>query len=181
MSDFWTVVGAFTGVVSVVIAAFLAGVRRGTTKTKQALNNQQRKATFSKIYAPAYALFLTRHVTTASGRGAPYFRQRIRNAQEFLFEEGKPIQALKALFDKQEFEGAGEVEYGGLFPLEIITDLVESNSQYADSELGVLVARANRAQYEEIEGNGLLTKAELNLFYHIANKYQKLSNEYADV
>jgi len=42
-------------------------------------------------------------------------------------------------------------------------------------------AMRNRAQHEESKGNGLLTKAELNLLYHIANQYQKLSGEYADV
>ncbi|MBW1939430.1 MAG: hypothetical protein JRI67_11855 [Deltaproteobacteria bacterium] len=181
MSDFWTVIGAIAGVLGIVIGAFAAGVKRGAAKSKRALNDDWRKAKFSKIYAPAYALFLTRHITTCTGRGAPYFRQRLKNAKELLFEEGRLVKAFKALFDKQELEEDGEVEYGGSFPLKHITDLVESNSQYADSELCLLVARANRAQYEEYEGNGLLTVAELQLFYHIANQHRKLSREYADV
>ena len=39
MSDLWTVVGAVTGVVSIAIAAFVAGVKRGAAKTKRALND----------------------------------------------------------------------------------------------------------------------------------------------
>ncbi len=181
MSDFWTVIGAVASVISIGVAAFVAGVKHGTAKTKRALADEWRKAKFTNIYAPAHALFLTRHITTASGRGAPYFRQRLRNAKEILFEKGKLIEATKALFDKQEMEEVGEVEYGGCFPLSEITELVKSNNQYADTDLTLLVARANRAQYEESEGNCLLTKAELNLFYHIVNQYQKLSREYADV
>ena len=181
MNDFWAVVGATAGVVGVVIVAYAAGVKHGTSKTKRSLVNEQRRTQFSKIYAPAHALFLTRHITTASGRGAPYLRQRIRNATDILLQEIKPIEAFQALFDKQELEEVGEVEYGGSFPLSKITELVNANSQYADSELTLLVARANRSQYEEAEGNELLTKAELKLFYHIADRYQKLSREYANV
>jgi len=181
MDDFWTIASALTGVTGAAIAAYAAGVKRGTSKTRRALADEQRKAKFSNIYAPAYALFLTRHITTASGLGAPYFRQRYKNARDILFEQGKFIGAFKALFDKQEREEIGEVEYGGSFPLGNITELVKAHSQHADSELTLLVARANRARYEESEGDQLLTKAELSLFYHIADQYEKLSREYADV
>lgn len=181
MSDFWTVVGAIAAVLALLAAAFAAGVSRGREKTMRALNDERRKAKFESIYAPAYALFLTRHITTCTGRAAPYFRQRLKNAKELLLEERRPVIAFKALFDKQEFDETGEVEYGGDFPLNEITKLVERNSQFADREIGLLVARANRAKYDEYEGNGLLTKAELQLFYHIANEHRKMCREYADV
>jgi len=180
MSDFWTVVGAIAGIISIALAAFAAGVKYGAAKSKRALADGQRKAKFTNIYAPAQALFLTRHITTASGRGAPYFLQRLRNAKVILLEKGEIIEAFKAIFDKQKFEDVGEVEYGGSFPLAEITKLVINNSQYTDTELTNLVALANRAQYEESR-DGLLTKAEMELFYHIINQYQKLGNEYADV
>ncbi len=181
MSDFWTVVGAVTAVLALLAAAFAAGVRRGRETAIRALNDQRRRAKFERIYAPAYALFLTRHITTCTGRAAPYFGQRLKNAAERLLEERRPVKAIKALFDEQEFEETGEVEYGGDFPLNEITELVERNSKYADGELGLLVARANRAKYEEYEGRDLLTKPELQLFYHIADEHKRMCREYADV
>ncbi len=181
MIDFWTVFGALATILVLVGSAYRVGVARGGAKTKRDLCDERRQNQFSRIYAPAYALFLTRHITTASGRGAPYFRQRFRNAKDVLVDDRKPLQALKSLFDKQELEETGEVEYGGSFPLSNITNIVEKNNQYADSELMLFVARANRSQYEDYESNGLLTRAELKLFYHIADRYRDLSRSFADV
>lgn len=182
MSDFWTVIGAIAAVLALLSVSFTAGVRSGTRRTKRALNDERRKAKFERIYAPAYALFLTRHITTCAGRAAPYLRQRLKNAKELILEQRRPVMAFKALFDKQDLGETGEVEYGGDFPLNEITELVKYNSQFADREIGHLVARANRAKYEEYyEGNGMLTNAELQLFYHIANEHGRMCREYADV
>lgn len=181
MSDFLTVVGAIAAILPLLAAAFAAGVSRGRKVTIRALNDERRKVKFESIYAPAYALFLTRHITTCTGRAAPYFRQRLKNAKELLLEERRPVMAFKALFDKQELGETGEVEYGGDFPLNEITKLVQKNSQFADRTIGALVARANRAKYEEYEGNSLLTEAELQLFYHIISEHTKMCQEYADV
>lgn len=180
MSEFWSVVAGVVTICGVAGTSYGIGFSKGASKTRIKLNNDRRKARFEKIYAPAFALFLTRHITTASGALTPHFRQRFREAAKAL-KQGRFLFACRALVDKQYLEELGEVEYGKPFPLSEITALVNNHSRFADSRLGLLVEKANRAKYEEPNPDRLLTNAELKLFYHVVHEYQLLSREFTGV
>lgn len=177
MNDFWTAVSAIVAVALAIGGAYKVGVEVGGTRTRKALASNRDLQSLSEVYAPLFGLFTTRHITTASGRGAPYLRQRLRNAVEILTEECRPIKALAAVFDKQELGVSGEVEYGGSFPLHVITKHLKGREHLADHELLILVERANRAQYEQPTEHGLLTDEDLRLFQHISDRHAKLTKK----
>jgi len=139
------------------------------------------KNSLDRVYSPIYVLFLTCHVTTYSSTGAPFLRQRLSNALDHSLtirrRRGAIRDALKAVFDK-EIHTSGEVEYGGDFPRDQIKDIVLKNHVYADRRLLELVAWADRAQYEDPHGNGKLTDADLELYHHILNQYERLRKRY---
>lgn len=134
-------------------------------------------ARFEKIYTPLQVLFLTRHITTVSSYGAPYLRQRLRNAGDYL-AEGKVLRGLKAIFDKQPWGPNAEVEFGGPFPLSQILHIVEENERYCDQTLLNLIAQADRARYEESTHDYGMTSAELSLFDHIIEQHRALSKKF---
>lgn len=178
MNEFWTVLGAVAAVLVLVGPAYSCGVKVGSTRTLKALNNERERSRFVKVYAPLFGLFTTCHITISTGRAAPYLRHRLRNAREVLFEERKPLKAFAALFDKQDLGKDAEVEYGDRFPLVAITKHLRGLEGAADRELIVLVARANRAQYEDNAGAGLLTQEELQLYEHISAQHEYLSRKF---
>lgn len=170
MNNFWTVIGA----IAAVFPIYLTGFKRGEYKVKKAIMDDRRKARFDEIYAPANALFLDRHITTARFIGARHFRQRLKNSRAIWSERRKLRKAVSAIFDKQESELLGEVEHGKVFPLFELTKLVERNIKFADSKLVDLVAAANRAKYE-LRDERLLSNEELNLYDHVWREHRKLS------
>lgn len=124
-----------------------------------------------------YGLFLTRHITTSSSIGSPYLRQRLHNSRE-LFGRGRYVPALKAIFDKQESEPAGEVEYGGSFPLDQMQRIIKGHEMYCDETLLNLIARADRSRYEDVAGGSEVTSAELALYEHIVKRHRALGKKY---
>ncbi|MBR0565102.1 hypothetical protein J5J83_03095 [Azoarcus sp. L1K30] len=173
MNDFWTAFSALAAIFTIVGGAYAFGKNNGYRQATLALNNERESKRFVEIYAPLMGLFTTCHITTVSARGAPYLRQRIRNSIECLLDR-KPLQALKALVDKQDQGVSGEVEYGGTFPLPEITQRLKGRERFADQELVNLVARANRAQYEDQPSDSDLTDADILLFNHICREHEKL-------
>jgi hypothetical protein len=181
MNDFWTALAAVIAALGIVAGAYRVGLNVGYRRAKLYLNSDRERNRFGKIYAPSYGLFTTCHITTASARGAPYIRQRVRNSFTILFDERRPLAAVKALFDKQDLGTSAEVEYGRHFPLSEITKHLRGKEHYADQTLLNLVARSNRSQYEDMPSDGQLTDADLRLFNHICREYEKLSNRFTKV
>jgi hypothetical protein len=161
MADVWAALGS--------VASLL---RRLVPKT-----DKRERERFEKIYAPMYALFITRHITTSSSIGAPYFSQRIENAKE-LFERKKYWRALKALFDKKHSEPAAEVEYGGAFPMAQIHKIVKGNEMYCDEKLLILIARADRSHYEDMPSDREVTSAQLALYERIIDRHRVFNKKY---
>lgn len=179
MNDFWTALAAVLAAFGIVAGTFRVGLEIGYRRATRDLNSDRERNRFSEIYAPLYGLFTTCHITTVSVRGAPYLRQRVRNAIQALVDERRPLAAMKALFDKQDFGASGEVEYGPHFPRPEITKRLQGREQYADQALLNLVAGANRSEYEDMPDNGQLTDADVKLFNHICREYEKLSDIFA--
>lgn len=179
MNDFWTAFAAVVAALSIIWGAFQAGITVGHNRAARKINAGRDSKRFANIYAPVYGFFTTCHITTVNAYGAPHFRQRIHNAKVALLENRRPLEALWALFDKQDMGTSGEVEYGSDFPLAAITKHLKGREQYADQSLLNLVARANRAQYEEIPTDRALTDADLQLFDHICAEHEKLSRRFS--
>lgn len=178
MSAFWTAVSAIVAVLLMLGGAYKFGAMQGYNKARRDLNSDREAKRLSEIYAPLFGMFTTCHVTTVPGRGAPYIRQRLRNAYDILTEELRPMNALKAVFDKQDLGTSGEVEYGGEFPLSKITAHLRGKEHFADRRLLLLVAKANRAQYENRPVTGELTDEDLRLFDHISSEHEELSRRF---
>lgn len=156
---------------STVITTWIS--RRGVAEARDL-------ARFENLYRPLIALFLTRHVTTSRGMGAPRLRHRLSNAWMELGAYRRRWVGVKracgALFDRQ-ISMSGEVEFGGDFPLSEIVHLVRDNSNHASSELIRLVNRADRSRYEGPDFS-LLTDEELTLFTHIESEHHRLSSKF---
>lgn len=178
MNDFWTAFSALAAALTLIGGAYAFGRTTGYKQATRDLNNERDAKRFSEIYAPLMGLFTMCHITTATGRGAPYLRQRCRNAWRLL-RTGQLIQAALALFDEQELGVSGEVEYGSSFPLHSITKHLQGREQFSDPALITLVARANRAQYEDHPNDNELTQADLALFEHICEQHEVLSHRFA--
>jgi hypothetical protein len=137
---------------------------------------------FKHLYVPLYNLFLARHVTVCTAPRAPHFRDRLRNAIDVFYRTKKPMVAVKkacrALFDKQ-ISPSVEIEFGGDFPNRKILSIAQDNAECADQKLLVLIARADRARFEEMPGYGEMTQADFELYEHICNERASLSNKYA--
>ncbi|WOS67075.1 MULTISPECIES: hypothetical protein [Sinorhizobium] len=137
-------------------------------------------ARLENLYRPLITLFLTRHVVTSKGVGAPRLRHRLSNAwMELGAYRSRWVglkRACRALSDPQVSMSA-EVEFGGDFPLSQILDLVRDNSSHASFELIRLVNRADRSRYEEPDFS-LLTDEELALFTHIDSEHRRLSSKF---
>ena len=177
MNDFWAAFSAVAAALTLIGGAYAFGRSAGYKQAMRDLNNEREAKRFSEIYAPLMGLFTTCHITTVTGRGAPYFRQRLRNAWRLL-RAGRLVQAALAIFDKQDLGVSGEVEYGSSFPLSRITKHLNGREQFADQPLIGLVARANRAQYEDQPGDNELTSADLALFDHVCQQHEALSRRF---
>lgn len=175
MNEFWTAFSALLAIAIAIGGSYRVGVAVGVARARRQVANDHDRAAFTEVYAPLFGLFTTRHITTASGRGAPYLRQRLRNAAEVLTDERRPIKAIAAIFDKQELGVSGEVEYGGDFPLGTITKHLKGKEHLADRELLLLVERANRAQYEQSTDHNEMTDEDLKLFQYISKRHEEFA------
>ena len=178
MNDFWTTFFAIISALSVVYGAYRFGRNAGYKQAMRDLNNEREAKRFSEIYAPLMGFLTTCYITTATGWGAPYFRQRLGNALRLL-RMGRLVQAALAIFDKQDLGVSGEVEYGSSFPQSEITKHLKGREQFADQRLIYLVADANRARYEEQPEDNELTSTDLALADHVNQQYEALSRRFA--
>ena len=138
---------------------------------------------FEGIYSPLYNLFLTRHVTTFAS-AAPRLRHRLSNAANALHNikrrgaAAAVRAAIRTLFERP--ITSAEVEYGGVFPLCQIQKIVRAHGQLADDRLLLLLARADRAQYEEATGGGGdMTSVDLELFNYVCDQHTRLNRKHA--
>lgn len=178
MNDFWTALASVIALYLAMQAAYLRGKKKGAHEERLRLDRDWRVQCFTELYAPLFSLFITRHITSSIGRGAPHLRQRIRNACQILINERRPVEATKAIFDHQVIGPFAEMEYGGDFPLKKIIDHVKSRPHLADEKLKLAVAKADRAEYERgLSGtaDGLLTDEQFQLFNLICDKHETLA------
>jgi hypothetical protein len=178
MNDFWTALASVVALYVAMQAAYRHGKKKGAHEERLRLDRDWRIQCFTEIYAPLFSLFITRHVTSSTGRGAPHFRQRIRNAYQILINERRPVAAIKAIFDHHVIGPFAEVEYGGDFPLKQIVDHVKNRAHLADEKLKLAIGKADKAEYERgLSGivDGLLTDEQFQLFNLICNKHQALA------
>lgn len=179
-NDFWTALAAVLAALTIAYGAFSVGREFGRREMKRSLFVDRESARFREIYAPIVGMFAECHISTVQSRGAPYFRQRVRNAWDEA-REGRTRNALRALFDKQDGGISGEVEYGCVFPLGRILKHLSGREQFADPQLITLVKRADRAQYEDRPDENELTDADLNLLEHIHREYVSLAKRFTGV
>ena len=160
---------------SVLIGAYKYGYKRGYKEAKSKLTEKIVEKRHELLYAPLYALFTTRHITSCQTVLAPYFRTRFRNFIEQI-RRRRIRYAFVVLFDKKKTKETAEIEFGGVFPFNEIKQIIQSNVAYADEELLNLLRRAERSRYENPSANHYsLTDEEFALFCHIADTYSKLN------
>lgn len=177
MNDFWTIFTAVTSALILAGGAYSYGRDAGYKQARRDLNNEREAKRFSEIYAPLMGFFTTCYIMTSPKWGAPDFPQRLGNALRLL-QIGRLVQAMLAIFDKQDLDVSGEVEYGSSFPLSRITEHLKGREQFADQQLIYLVARANHARLEEQPEDNELTSADLALTDHVNQQYKALSRRF---
>ncbi len=166
---------ALTAAAVLLVCNFVgASASRLFERRRQTLAHDRKR--LLKLYRPLVALFLTRHVTVCTSRGAPYLRLRLQNARRELGSYQRRSVGLKrawrALFDQQ-ISSSAEVEFGGDFPLSQIVELVKKEAEHADTELLSYVRRADRSRYEDASCPSM-TDEEFELFEHISNEHDRL-------
>lgn len=168
-------------VISVLAVCKAASIVRSRIVSDRQIAAERGHKRLTKLYRPFVSLFLTRHVTTSSGTGAPYLRHRIANAWHELSSYRRRrvgvVRAFHALFDKR-ISSSSEVEFGGDFPLKEILQLTRQHSEHADDDLLDLVRRADRSRYEDGD-SARLTDEEVALFGHIWEQHQRLTKRVA--
>ena len=178
LADISTVLGTVLGALTVAGSAFEVGRRFGRRRARQEFAENRDLKRLNEIYAPIIGMFTECHITTSTGRGAPYLRQRLRNARD-EFKDGRFKQSVRAVFDKQDLGTSGEVEYGNSFPLTRIIAHLRGREQYSDPELLYSVKRAARSHYEDDAAERELTEAELKLLNFVYQEYARLSERFA--
>ena len=176
-NDFWTALAAIVAALTLVGGAFLVGRNIGRQEMKRENSYEREMKRYTDIYTPIVVMFAECHITTVSARGAPYLRQRLRNAWDEL-RKYRIVPALKALFDKQDTGVFGEVEYGRSFPHQSILSHLKGKEHLADPRLLWLVRTADRSQYEDRPEGNDLTHADLSLLSHVYHEYSKLAKRF---
>jgi hypothetical protein len=133
---------------------------------------------YRNVYSPLYAELMKIQIITSSATLAPYLRQRAEKAwAKFRAIKNKRI-AIKiawiTLFDKQITKETGEVDYGGVFPIERINHVVHATLAYCDDELFRLTSRAVNNRKEEHINSGEVTYDDVLLFRHIIKQRDRL-------
>lgn len=176
-------VGVIVGIITIIstlIATHRYAYKRGQKNADNDFKRLARQNRYKLIYAPLRKLLLDKHVTSAIWVQFPRFSQRMKRATKDL-KRLKFKSAYIKLKDKNGGKPSAEVEFGGDFPLEEIRKIVEENIQWADSKLIGLVQRADRAQYEQHNGdyapyyNQLMTDEEFELFNHVFDNFSALN------
>lgn len=169
------IVAGFVTIFSVVVGAYKYGHKQGYKEAKSKLREKTLEKRHSLLYAPMYALFTTRHITSCQATLAPYFLMRFRNFLEQI-KRRRIRYAFVVLFDKKKTKETAEVEFGGGFPLNEIKQIILSNVAYADEKLLNIFRQADRSRYEDPRANHYsLTEEEFALFLHIVDTYSKLN------
>lgn len=171
------IVALLLAVCTSIIGSFFAGMKFGAVQTRRKLLSDREEKRFSELYAVLWALFLDRHVEGSSINLAPYFRDRLNNAQTILTERKFSWRTLRraarALFDKR-VSSSYEMAFG-TFPTSQILTLLRGREHLADSKLLSLVKAADLASIEARDGHVGLHPEEIRLLDHIHDEYQRLS------
>jgi hypothetical protein len=174
----WVPLATFIATVLVACQVVSLIISRAIIRSRTSADHNRKRLV--NLYRPLSNLFLTRHVTISTGINAPYLRYRIKNAWvEITSRQRYAVagrRAFRALFDRQRSTSA-EIEFGGTFPLTEIMELARANAKYADRQLLLNIAHADRSRYEEAS-NGLLTDDELALFTYIDGEHKRLSKKF---
>jgi hypothetical protein len=168
------IISAFVG--------FCAGVYRlGSRNALKSIRQTNLVNRYENIYAPMSCLFLTRPVTSVRGVLAFYWQQRWANAKKLL-KKGKLLPAFTALFDKKATKETAEFEYGHIFPMKEILQILEGNEAYADERLLDLITQVERSKYDENVqeiDEQILTDEEFALYRHIVQTHERLQHLFA--
>ncbi len=169
------VLAALVAILTAVVAFYKYVFKRGYQQAKSELREQMLDKRHALLYAPMYALFTTRHITSCQATLAPYFGKRFRSFIEQI-KRRRIRYAFVVLFDKKKTREKAEIEFGGTFPLDEIKQIIQSNVAYADEKLLNLLGQADRSRYENpSEDHYLLSDEEFALFHHIAHTHSKLN------
>lgn len=169
------ILAALVAILTAAVGSYKYGFKQGYQQAKSELREQILDKRHALLYAPLYALFTTRHITSCQTTLAPYFRMRFRSFIEQI-KRRRIRFAFVVFFDKKKTKEIAEIEFGGTFPLDKIKQIIQSNVAYADEELLNLFRRADRSRHESPSNNQyLLTDEEFSLFLHIADTYSKLN------
>jgi hypothetical protein len=186
-------IGPWCWLVAVVFSIF--SIVRATdliSKTAHARSDRRRRRArniYINLYAPLYAELMNIHVVTATSVLAPKFRDRWENAVDKLrtiksrslsIRRRRAVlkAAWTALFDRQETEERGEVEYGGAFPIDEIDRLVRDNPLNCDDTLLTLVRRAISTRIENGVSPHDVTPDDVRLYRHIFQQRDRLKRVY---
>lgn len=177
MNNFWTIVGGCASMIA-IIAAFISGFKwlykRFPSRCNVLNKNEYLAKRYELIYVPLRKSFLDCNMLGSQAVRYPYLTQRIKNAW-WYFKRLKFKNVFRAIMDKGIFESA-EFEYGGVFPIVEIRNIIEKNIKYADTELVNLVQSVGRASHEPHRSYEFeLLSEEISLFNHIIKIYEKLS------
>jgi len=181
--DYISLIFTIAGTIIAMITTFWIAYKAGHKKAKNELQNDIQKKRYEEIYSPILSLFLTRHVTTAQGIAAGYFRIRLRFFWRYL-KKGKFIEAIKSLWDKRKTKIGAEIEFGGSYPFKEIKNIILGKEKYADNELLNLIRRVDRSYYENVPPDhgkydeNTLTDEEFKLFEHISKEHYKLKKKF---
>ena len=181
--DYISLVFTIAGTLIAMISIFLFAHKTGYKKAKKELQNNIQKKRYEEIYSPMLSLFLTRHVTTAQGIAAGYFRIRLRFFWRYL-TKGEIIEAITSLWNKRKSKIGAEIEFGGSYPFEEIKNIILGKEKYADNELLNLIRLVDRSYYEVVSpdhgkyDDNTLTDEEFELFNHITKEHYKLQKKF---
>jgi hypothetical protein len=133
---------------------------------------------YLELYAPLYAELIKIHAVTSNSVGAPKLRYRLENALYKLRTVKKRGAALKlawrSLFDRLETDERGEVEYGGVFPIDKIEYLIHSNLLYCDDALLYLLRQSVTTRIESQARSHDVTADDVRLSRHIFRERKRL-------
>ncbi len=173
-------------IVAAVTAAIFAGCRFGSVviapvKTQRKLREERiRRAEtirYSTVYILLFAELFRIRITTTYSQRAPKFRDRVKNSWDILSARRRRVAALKpawtALFDRQ-VRVAGEVDYGGEFPIDMLRCVVEQNLSTCDHTLLNLISAAEQSHMEIQIGYDQLTQEDIELYDYIMSEHPRL-------
>jgi hypothetical protein len=159
----------------VIIYGALRGIYKwGFNNGSKVIRRTNLLAEYERIYAPIYGLFLTKHLSITRAIIYPFFSQRFNNSK-LLIKSGKIRDAILALFNEGETNEMAGFEYGDVFPIDGILEIVKGNEPYAEQRLLNLISSAHKSRMEELVlDETVLTDEEIELLNFVNKRYSEL-------